>query len=144
LKKEKAQICYTSYAMHSDKGEQVHNDYIVPASTDYKKMLLTNVIGCSTVVLPADIAKKHPFDETYYHEDYVLWLDLMREGCKAVGCTEVLVKYCVRSDSRSAQKVSSAKKRWQIYRRHLKLNIFKSSYYMMRYAIAGLRKYAKK
>lgn len=144
LKKERAQICYTSYAMHSDKGEQVHNDYIVPAATDYKKMLLTNVIGCSTVVLPSDIAKKHPFDETYYHEDYVLWLDLMREGCKAVGCTEVLVKYCVRSDSRSAQKVSSAKKRWQIYRKHLKLDIFKSSYYMMRYAIAGLRKYAKK
>jgi len=144
MKKENAQICYTSYAMQSDKGVKVHNDYIVPPATNYKKMLLTNVIGCSTVILPADIAKKHPFDETYYHEDYVLWLDLMREGCKAVGCTEVLVRYCVRSDSRSAQKVSSAKRRWQIYRKHLKLNVFKSSYYMFRYAIAGLKKYAKK
>ena len=144
LEKKKAQICYTSYAMQSDRGEKVHNDYIVPDETNYRKMLLTNVIGCSTVILPADIAKKHPFDETYYHEDYVLWLDLMREGCKAVGCPEVLVKYCVRSDSRSAQKMSSAKKRWQIYRKHLKLNFFKSSYYMLRYAAAGLKKYAKK
>jgi len=142
MEKGDAQIGYTSYAMVSEKGEKVHNDYLVPETTDFKKMLLCNVIGCSTVMLDAKIAKAHPFDETYYHEDYVLWLELMRDGCKAVGCKEVLVDYCVRGDSRSAQKFSSAKKRWLIYRKHLKLPFFKSVYYMMRYAISGLKKYA--
>lgn len=142
IQRENAQISYCSYAMVSEQGEKVHRDYLVPAETDFKKMLLTNVIGCSTVMLQADIAKKHPFDETFYHEDYVLWLTLLKEDCRAVGCTEVLVAYCVRGDSRSAKKFSSAKKRWLIYRKHVKLSFFKSAYYMIRYAIAGLRKYA--
>lgn len=137
-----AQIGYSSYAMLNEKGEQVHKDYLVPAQTDFKKMLLCNVIGCSTVMLKADIAKANPFDETYYHEDYVLWLTLMQQGCKAVGCTEVLVAYCVRDDSRSAKKFASAKKRWLIYRKHLKLPFFKSAYYLVRYAISGLKKYS--
>ncbi len=144
MKEKKAQVCYTSYEMVSDKGEKVHNDFIVPPETNFKKMLVANVIGCSMVMLDTEVAQKHPFNESFYHEDYVLWLDLLRDGCRAVGCTEILARYCIRGDSRSAKKASSAKNRWLIYRKHLKMNVFSASYYLMRYAIAGLKKYAKK
>jgi glycosyltransferase involved in cell wall biosynthesis len=141
LAQKKAQICYTSYAMQSDKGEKVHNDYIVPPETDYKKMLLTNVIGCSTVILPTDIAKKHPFDETYYHEDYVLWLTLLQAGYQAAGCVEPLVQWRLIENSRSFDKRKSAKNRWLIYRQYLKLPVLTSAWYFAGYTVAGFRKY---
>ena len=114
-----AQICYTSYAIVDTQGKKVRADYIVPHETEFSSMLRENVIGCSTVLLTAQAAKAHTFEEEYYHEDYVLWLRLLGEGRRAAGCTEVLTNWCYREDSRSYDKLRSMRERWRIYRRAL-------------------------
>lgn len=138
---EGAELCYTSYAVVDGNGKKAKKNYIVPKKTDYKALLKENVIGCSTVLLRADLAKKYCFDTNFYLEDYALWLDLLKDGYKAVGREEVLVDWYLHSGSRSYNKIRNAYMRWQIYRKKLQLPIYKSAMYLCSYAAAGLKKY---
>lgn len=141
IQNEGAELCYTSYAVVDSNGEKARKNYIVPQITDYNALLKENVIGCSTVLLRADLAKKYYFDTNFYLEDYALWLDLLKDGYKAVGCEEILVDWYLHSGSRSYNKIRSAYMRWKIYRKKLQLPIYKSAMYLCSYAVAGLKKY---
>lgn len=143
IKNTGADICYSSYSLVDVTNEKVREDYLVPQQVKYEELLKENVIGCSTVVLDVTIAQKYRFNEELYHEDYVLWLFILRDGYMAVGCPEVLVNWRFFEDSRSFNKFESAKNRWRIYRRCLKLSFFKSIQLLVYYALAGLKKYRK-
>ena len=54
-------IVYCSYGFIDDVGRQIKRPFIVPETTDYKKMLTSNVISCSTVLIDADLLKKNHF-----------------------------------------------------------------------------------
>ncbi len=139
-----ADILYTSYAIVDDNGEKCCPDFVVPETTDLKKMLRCSEIGCSTVMLSGELAKAERFAENFYHEDYAMWLTLLQKGAKAAGVSEVLVDYRYHADSRAADKFSSAKRRWRIYRDLLKLSVIKSGWYSVQYAVYGILKYRKK
>lgn len=139
-----AEILYTSYAIVDDSGEKRCPDFVVPETTSFQKMLRCSEIGCSTVMLSDKIAGTARFAENFYHEDYALWLSLLQNGAKAAGVSEVLVDYRYHADSRAADKFSSAKRRWRIYRDLLKLSVVKSGWYSAQYAVYGLLKYRKK
>lgn len=141
LRDSGAGFSYCSYAIVDAEDQRIKNDYIVPATVEFQALLRENVIGCSTVMLRADILASHRFRTHFYHEDYVLWLDLLREGVAAVGCTEVLVDWRYIEASRSFCKKNSAKNRWHIYRDHLHLPLWKSAWLFAMYALAGLKKY---
>lgn len=139
-----ADILYTSYAIVDDNGDKRCPDFVVPEVTNLKRMLRCSEIGCSTVMLSGQMAKDSRFAENFYHEDYAMWLSLLQKGAKAAGVSEVLVDYRYHADSRAADKFSSAKRRWRIYRDHLKLSVFKSGWYSILYAVSGILKYRKK
>lgn len=132
-----------SYAIVDAEGNRTKSDYIVPERVDFEKLLRENVIGCSTVLLRREIVEKHRFRADYFHEDYVLWLELLRAGYQAVGCTQVLASWRYIHSSRSFDKRRSAKNRWRIYRDYLKLPLLKRIVVFIRYAAAGLRKYGR-
>lgn len=144
MQEEKADISYCSYALVDWAGNKTRSDYIVPAKIDYKGLLKENVMGCSSVMLSRRVAEKYRFNTDFYHEDYVLWLELLRDGFTAAGCREVLVNWRFIPDSRSFNKRKSAKNRWRIYRHYLKLPLHKCVWLLGNYAIAGLRKYLRK
>ena len=137
-------LSYCSYAIVDVAGEKTRADYLVPSTVEFHELLKQNVIGCSTVMLTAEITKKYRFETDFYHEDYVLWLRLLQDGCKAVGCTQVMVAWRYVENSRSFNKWNAAKKRWRIYRGYLHLNLFYSARLLTEYALSGLRKYSKK
>ncbi len=139
-----ADILYCSYGIMDAEGNKAKNDYIVPPRTDFEKLLKENVIGCSTVMITSEIAKKYRFEMGFQHEDYVLWLRLLQNGHKACGCPEVLVKWRYIVNSRSFNKRRSAQDRWRIYRKNLKLPLFKSLRVFVSYAAASIRKYHHK
>jgi len=144
LRDSGAGFSYCSYAIVDAEDQRIKNDYIVPATVEFQALLRENVIGCSTVMLRADILASHRFRTHFYHEDYVLWLQMLKDGCKAAGCQQVLLTWRYIQSSRSFNKLSSAKNRWRIYRKYLKLPLGESIYYFMCYAAAGLRKYCSK
>ena len=114
---------------------------MVPETITFDGLLKENVIGCSTVIVSAEIANKYRFVEDYYHEDYCLWLNLLRDGYKVVGCEEVLVEWRLITNSRSFNKRNSALYRWKIYREYLNLPIRKSIRLFFHYFIGGIKKY---
>ena len=105
-------------------------------------MLYCNVIGCSTALIRSDLLKAHPFKPEFYHEDYVLWMELLSvPGVRAEGISDVLAHYRRVSGSRSDNKGNAAKERWKIYRKALGMNVFASADAFIRYAINGVLKY---
>ncbi len=142
-KEKKADLVYCSYSMIDEKGEKVCEDFIVPEVVTYESMLLQNFIGCSTVLLTKETVDKFPFPTDMYHEDFALWLDILKSGKKAVGNVEVLSKYRLLRNSRSAGKLKCAKHRFMIYRKHLHIPLLKSLWLMCNYAFSGFRKYKK-
>lgn len=142
LQSSHADLCYTSYSYINANGARSKGNYRVPPSVTYSKLLLENYIGCSTVLLRAQILKKHSFSTNVFHEDYALWLKLLRGGIRAVGVAEPLVYY--RTGGRSSDKVQSARYRWKIYRDEERLPFLKSLFYFSFYCLNGIRKQFKK
>lgn len=141
LRQTAADLAYCSYGLINVGGESIKRPYIVPAEATFERLLVENFFSCSTVVLKSSIAKQNAMDSRFYHEDYVYWLNLLRQGAKAVGCVEVLAEYRLRSQSRSYDKKRSARERWKIYREYLGFDWLKSAGYFSRYAVGGLLKY---
>ena len=136
-----ADLCCCSYAVVDEEGIKAKHDYIIPASISYKHMLMENSIGCSTVVLSPNAASVYRFDASFYHEDYLLWLRMLSDGCVAVGCREILASWRMTTGSRSANKLKSARNRWRIYRNYFHFPLWKSLWLLGNYAVAGIRKY---
>lgn len=138
-----ADILYCSYAIVDENGRKLCNDFIVPAETDFHKSMIRSVITCSTVLLTKRIAKNHRFPTDLYHEDIALWFQLLRDGVVARGVTDILAAYRQSANSKTANKLKSACRRWGIYRKHLKLPFFESVSLMIQYAYYGLIKFKR-
>lgn len=136
-----AQIAYCSYDFIDENGISIKTPFIVPDSTDYEKMLVSSVISCSTALIEADLLKHYLFNPEFYHEDYVLWMEILSSGANAVGDPSVLASYRLLQGSRSNNKANSAYQRWVTYRRALGLSFVKSCWVMIRYAWCAIRKY---
>lgn len=132
---------YTSYAIVDVEGKKTKADFLVPGEVTYKDQLTRNAIGCSTVMLKAELLKKYRFVTDFYHEDYVLWIQLLRDGYRAVGCQEILVDWRYVENSRSFNKVKAARNRWRIYRDYLKLPMHQRLWAFAIYAVTSVIKY---
>lgn len=103
-------------------------------------MLKNNYLGCLTVILDSEKLGKRFFKQRNKNEDYVLWLEIIKETGKIYGLKENLAFYRVLNNSRSSNKIDAAKVRWEIYRKVEKLSFFKALYYFINYAIIALKK----
>ncbi len=139
----KADIIYCSYALVDEQGKKVCNDFIVPKQTDFEQSLVRSVITCSSVLITHELAENNRFPTDMYHEDIAFWFQLLRNGAVARGVPEVLASYRQRTGSKTANKITSAIRRWGIYRKHLKLPINQCIGYMVRYAYYGLMKFKR-
>lgn len=138
-----ADIVYCSYGIIDGQGKKLCNDFVVPEQTDYDEMLVKSVINCSTALLSRYIVENYSFRTDYYHEDLLLWLEILRDKRLARGVVDVLADYRVLRGSRSFNKVNSAIQRWNIYRKYMKEPFFKSVKLIARYATLALKKYKK-
>lgn len=142
VKHSDAELIYCSYTLIDKNGKKI-SDFIVPEKTTYSAMLEENVLSCSTVLLSRRIFSEAQFSMKYYHEDYALWLQLLRQGYTAFACKDVLVDYRVLNGSRSNNKLRSAKHRWLIYRKAEKLPLAKSVCAFVGYICHGIVKYKR-
>lgn len=136
-----AQIIYSSYDFIDSEGKPFGQPFLVPETTNWNEMLGCNYVGCSTALIPTVLAKAHPFNCDFYHEDYLLWMQLLATDVKAAGCKEVLMHYRVSNESRSFDKRNAAKQRWDIYRKGLGLGLMQSTIAFVKYAITGVMKH---
>ncbi len=136
-------VACTSYLLCNEELSEQISIYKVPKDIKYKTLMYENVIGLSTVVLKKEVFQKFEMNNKYMHEDYELWLKLLRNGYKAVGLHDVLVKYRVYNQSRNTNKINALKERMKILYYEEKINFFNILIYTLVYGIRGLKKYKK-
>lgn len=137
-----ADMIYCSYSMMDADGRRI-SDFIVSERTSYAAMLEESVLSCSTVLLSRSIYSEYRFSTNYYHEDYALWLRLLRLGFTAFGCRDVLADYRILKGSRSNDKLRSARQRWLVYRKAEKLSLARSAHAFAGYVRRGIAKYKR-
>ena len=132
---------YTAYEHFKDDKENVQNKVNIPSSLDYNQSLKGNRIGCLAVMMDRKQVQNIEFSKQK-HEDYILWLKILKQGILAYGIQESLALYRIgNSKSISGNKLQSAMWTWKVYRESQKLNILQSMYYMLFYVVNGLRKH---
>ena len=139
MKEKNASISCTEYTRVKENEEKI-NDVIIKEEISYNDMLKNNYLGCLTVMYDDEKIGKRYFKELEKNEDYVLWLEIVKDVNTIYGLKENLAYYRVLDNSRSSNKVKTAKVRWEIYRKIEKLSLLKSIYYFLHYAIRAVLK----
>lgn len=132
---------YTSYEHFKGTKENIQNQVQIPKSLNYNQALKGNQIGCLTVMLDRKQIQNIHFT-TQKHEDYILWLNILKQGITAYGMQESLALYRTGNNkSISGNKLQSAIWTWKVYRESQKLSVIKSMYYFFYYFINGILKH---
>ena len=134
-------LTYSAYETMDEDSKYINRRSSLPRIT-YSDMLKSNHIGNLTGIYDVDFFGKVYLDDVG-HEDYVLWLKLLKQVPYSKGLTQVLARYRVVSNSISSNKFTVLMWQWHIYRKIEKLNFFKSSYYFIFYLYNALKKRIK-
>lgn len=140
IKKKNAPLCCTARELVSPNGRKSGRILHVPACITYKMLLKGNVISCSSVVIRTDIAREFPMSHEESHEDYIMWMRVLRKYGWAVGLDEPLLLYRVSNQGKSGSKLKSAKMTYMAYR-FAGLGRLRSCYCFCWYAVNGIKKY---
>ena len=139
MKEKKASISCTDY-MRVDKNNKDKKRIRVKEEITYHMLLKTNMVGCLTVIYDTEKIGKKYFKEAKKSEDYILWLDIIKETHLIYGLKEVLAYNRVLTNSRSSNKLEVMKTQWLIYRKHENLSKIKAAYFFIIYLIKGVQK----
>jgi len=138
MKKHKLSLVYSSYETIDEDGLKI-NMRIAKEYIGYVDMLKSNHIGNLTAIYDSKLIGKIYMDDMG-HEDYILWLKILKRIGHTRGIVEPLAQYRILSTSISSNKIKTLKWQWRIYRKIEKLDILKSSYYFAWYAYYALMK----
>ncbi|QIZ10387.1 glycosyltransferase family 2 protein [Priestia megaterium] len=135
---------YTDYRIMNENGEKTDVVFRVPPKLEYKSLLKNTMIGTLTVLL--DKRKVGVVQMPLYRdcsEDFGLWLSILSKGIHAYGLNEELAIYRKCVHSLSSNKLKSAQKTWNTYRKVQKINIAAALWYFVNYSLHAFKKHAK-
>ena len=135
-------LLFTGSAFITSKNEKLDYTLRVPERIGRIELQKQNVVSCSSVLVSKELLLKHEFPTTEapIHEDFVVWIEILKEIPYAFGIDEPLLIYRVSDNSKSSQKSKAAVMNWNTYR-YVGMDIMESIYYMMCYTIRGLKKW---
>ena len=102
-------------------------------------MLKGNAIGNLTGIYDVSKAGKVYF-MPIHHEDYAMWLSILKRGYIAVNTGTVTAIYRLHGNSISSKKLSLLSWQWNIYMNVENLGYVKSIFYYVNYACRAFRK----
>lgn len=132
-------LCYTSSAFMDKEGNRYN--YVLKAVPylSYKTLLKRNLISCSSAVVRSDVIRKLKMPGDQMHEDYYVWLTILKHIPYAYGIAEPLIVYRLSQNSKSSNRLKSAKMVYNTYRATGYSEI-SAVYLTLRYAIYSIRK----
>lgn len=134
-------LCSTARELLTPEGEPTGRIIPVKEKLTYKDLLRQNPINCSSVLIKTDVAKEFPMHHEDSHEDYIMWLEILRKYGKASAVNEPLLKYRLSTAGKSGNKLKSAKMTFMVYR-YMGFGLLKSLFCFMNYTVNGICKYA--
>lgn len=133
-------LCCTARELLSPDGKATGKVIPVKTNISYRELLKHNCINCSSVLMHTAVAKEFPMHDDDCHEDYIMWLEVLKKYSYACGLNEPLLKYRLSNTGKSGSKLHSAKLTYLSYRR-AGFGVVHSSLLFCRYAVNGVLKY---
>lgn len=131
---------YTWYRQFS--GDIHHLGNLVKTKTvvDYRELLKGNDIGCLTVMIDRSQVRDISMP-SQRHEDYITWLNILKQGWTAYSLPLVLAAYRKEKGSLTSNKWKSLLWTWKVYRDSQHLSLFRSAICLFFYVYYGIRKH---
>ena len=140
-KKTNAELLFTGSAFMDADGRPINWYLHAPAEVTYRQLLKQNVLSNSSALVRKKLYAKHYAVGDEMHEDFAIWLSILKEGRKAYGVDEPLLIYRIAKSSKSGNKIKAARMNWNTYR-YVGLNPVEALYYECWYMAKNIVKYA--
>lgn len=138
--KTNAKLLYTGSTFMDDNGEKIDWIFDVPKEVSYRQLLKQNVISNSSALVSKAIYEKYYAVGDNMHEDFAIWLGILKEEKKAYGVDEPLLVYRIAKSSKSGNKIKAAKMNWNTYR-FIGLRLYEAIFYELLYMVRNVIKY---
>jgi teichuronic acid biosynthesis glycosyltransferase TuaG len=136
-------ICFSGRRIVNESGENTGHYIGCKKVVTFKSLLTTNQINCSSVLVRRSALEGHRFPEDAgkdIHEDYVMWLSILKDGGYAAGIDKPLIMYRKSHESKSGNKFRSAIMNYRVYK-YMGLGWFSCIKYMVTYTVLGIKKH---
>lgn len=140
LKETEAILCCTAREMMTPDWKSTGRIISVPEHISYRDLMKENCIACSSVVLPTAVAREFPMEHEDSHEDYIMWLRILKKYGSACGIKEPLLQYRISTTGKSGNKLKSAMMTWKVYR-YMEFGFIQSMACFVSYAFRGVKKH---
>ena len=136
-----AVLCCTGRELLTPEGKSTGRVIPVKEVLTYRELLKHNAVNCSSVVLLTEVAREFPMHHADSHEDYILWLEILRKYGFCCAVNEPLLCYRLSTTGKSGNKLHSAKMTFRVYR-YVGFSYPQSVALFVSYAFQGVKKYA--
>ncbi|MCQ2603514.1 MAG: glycosyltransferase family 2 protein [Spirochaetia bacterium] len=139
FKNEQCGVVFSYYRKMNEDGNLHESIVKSPAEVNFRQLLKGNCIGNLTGMY--DTAKVGKvYQKEIHHEDYLMWLEILRKGLIAMNTCTVEAYYRESSKSVSGSKLSAVSWTWNIYRKELNMPLAESCMNFADYAFHGVLK----
>lgn len=140
IRKSDAPLVYTGRELMRPDGTSMGKVIAAPEKATYQMLLRTNCIPCSSVLIRTEIAREFYMCHDELHEDYILWLRVLRKYGAAYGVNEPLLKSRLSAGGKSRNKLKSARMHYGVYK-YMGISTWKAAGLFFCYVVNGIRKY---
>lgn len=140
MRAEGVPLVYSGRELMRPDGSSAGKIIEVPPEATYKGLLRTNCIPCSSVLMKTSVAREFYMCHDELHEDYILWLRVLKKYKRACGVNEPLLKSRLSEGGKSRNKIKSAKMHYGVYK-YMGIPAWKAVWLFACYAVNGVRKY---
>ena len=135
-----AGLFFTGSAFISEDEHKYGYTLSVPERVNYRRLLGQNVISCSSVLVRRELMERCPMGNDAIHEDFAVWLKILREEPWAYGVNEPLLVYRVSRSSKSGNKLKAARMTFGTYR-YIRVPLPLAVWSGILYTVRGIRKF---
>ena len=140
IKETGAVLCATARQIINRDGSPTKKIISVKPIITYRQLMQHNCISCSSVLLKKQVAQEFPMHHEDSHEDYIMWLEILKEYKFACGVNQPLLLYRQSPLGKSGSKLKSAIMTFKAYR-YLGFGLLKSIFCFCSYAVNGVCKH---
>lgn len=135
-----AKFLFTGSAYINEGGEYYPGIFEVPERVTYNSLKRQNVISCSSVLVQRSFFTNIKMENDDMHEDYAVWLRILKSGIEAYAVNEPLLIYRISPKSKSGNKFKTLKMTYKVFR-FIELSRYKSIYFTISHVINSIYKY---
>lgn len=120
----------TAYEQIDELGNPLNRIIKTIQKTDYNRLLLDCPVGNSTVMYSVKKMGKFKVPNIRKRNDDALWLTMLKKEKYIWGMSDILMKYRLRSNSISSNKIQVIKYHWILYRDIEHLSVVRSLFHI--------------